>query len=243
MRRETENVLLLLVGISLAMIAITGAYIRYVKPSMLWWLAAAAALLIALSVSAGVRDVRNRHRRQGHDHDGHRHRSAIGWLLLVPIVVLIFATPPPLGAQSARAEGPAPSLVVIPDDIYRHAFPPLPAERAPTLSLREVMARLTHDSANSLDGRLITVIGFTLKRGDQTYLGRYVIVCCAADAQLLRLRLSGEAAAPASTYPDNTWLSVEGVVQGGERVAGRPSVPNMNVERLTPIDVPSDPYE
>ena len=48
--------------------------------------------------------------------------------------------------------------------------------------------RAAADSTKSLDGRLITVTGFT--KG--TDLARVVIVCCAADAQLASIHLSGD---------------------------------------------------
>ncbi|HEX9833947.1 MAG TPA: 50S ribosomal protein L31, partial [Mycobacterium sp.] len=58
------------------------------------------------------------------------------------------------------------------------------------------------DSANTLDGRLITVTGFTFKADGRTDLARVVIICCAADATLARIRLSGPAAPQISNYPD-----------------------------------------
>ncbi len=62
--RETENALLLLIGVSTAIIAVSGAYTRYVKPGLLPYLVATAVLLIALALAAIVRDIR-RGRREG----------------------------------------------------------------------------------------------------------------------------------------------------------------------------------
>ncbi len=50
MKRETENLLLLLVGVSIAMITVGGVFTRYVKPSLLPWLAATAVLLVVLAL-------------------------------------------------------------------------------------------------------------------------------------------------------------------------------------------------
>ena len=58
MSRETENALLLLLGLATAIITVTGVFTRYVKPSLLPWLAAVAALLLVLAVSAIIRDLR-----------------------------------------------------------------------------------------------------------------------------------------------------------------------------------------
>ena len=43
MRRETQNVLLVLLGGALLKIALTGTYLRYVKPSLFPWLVLAGA--------------------------------------------------------------------------------------------------------------------------------------------------------------------------------------------------------
>jgi uncharacterized repeat protein (TIGR03943 family) len=234
-RRETQNTVLLLVGVALLMTTLTGTYTRYVKPSMLPWLVAAAVVILLLALSAILINIRHGHYHGG-DHDGHAHRAGIVWLLAIPIVVLIFVVPPALSARAV-----APSLVVIPPNVLRQDFPPLPNERAPTLSLREVLLRIATDSAHTLDGRLITVNGFTMKNGEQTDLTQIVIVCCAADAQLIGIRLAGPAAAAAASYPEYTWLSMEGTVPPGQHP--RRSKPVLEVTRVTPIERPrKNPY-
>jgi uncharacterized repeat protein (TIGR03943 family) len=194
MSRETENALLLLLGLSAAIITVTGVYTRYVKPSLLPWLAAVAVLLIVLAVSAIIRDLRQA-RDDGTEPDeqtGYAHRRGIGWLIAVPVVLLAFVVPPALGAQAA-----APLTVTLSPNELRQPFPPLPAGRAPEVSLKEVMKRVALDSAGTLNSRLITVVGFTLKSDGGTDLARITIFCCAADAQLGRLHLRGPGAPPA----------------------------------------------
>jgi uncharacterized repeat protein (TIGR03943 family) len=186
MSRETENALLLLLGLATAIITITGVYTRYVKPSLLPWLAAVAVLLIVLALSAIVRDLR--HRRDDNtgsdEHAGHAHRRGIGWLIAVPVLLLAFVVPPALGAQAA-----APIAITLSPNELRQPFPSLPAGRAPEVSLKEVMKRVALDSAGTLNSRLITIVGFTLKAGGGTDLARITIFCCAADTQLGRLHL------------------------------------------------------
>ena len=72
--------------------------------------------------------------------------------------------------------------------------------------------REAQDTTGALTNRTITVTGFVLNEAQGVDLGRIVIICCAADAQLARIHLRGPAAAQAAGLPDNTWLRVEGEV-------------------------------
>jgi uncharacterized repeat protein (TIGR03943 family) len=231
--RETENALLLLAGLSTGMVAVTGAYTRYVRPALLPWLLLAAALLITLAATAIVRDLRRAPDERQH---GHRHRSQVVWLLVVPVVVLIFIVPPALGPRAAGT-----TAIEVSTEVLRRPFPPLPPEPAPAVSLREVLTRVAEDSAGTLDDRLITVTGFTLRTADHVDLARIIITCCAADARLARMRLGGPAA-EATNVPDNTWVSVQGkVVRGQGNTAGSP-VATLLATRVVRIDPPADPY-
>lgn len=241
MSRETENGLLLLLGLATAIITFTGVYTRYVKPSLLPWLAAVAVLLIVLALSAIIRDLRRE--RTGNtdetgavEHTGHAHRRGIGWLIAVPVVLLAFVVPPALGPRAA-----APLAITLSPNELRQPFPPLPVGRAPEVSLKEVMKRVALDSAGTLNSRLITIVGFTLKADSGTDLARITIFCCAADAQLGRLHLRGPAAPAAAELPDNTWIRVEGTITPADDAAS-PAIPTMTVSTLTPVDAPANTY-
>jgi putative membrane protein len=230
--RGAQNTLVLLIGLSALVMVIKGTYLHFVKPSLLPWLIAAAVVLIVLAFAAIVRDLRS----EPVDDDGHRHRPLLVWLLLVPIALTTFVVPPPLGAHGAAPEAVAAT------EPARRAFPPLPAGRAPTVSIPDVVMRAAADSTNSLGGRQITVTGFTLRYPEGTDLGRVVIICCAADAQLARIHLSGPAAAEAAGYPEDTWLQIEGTVVPGTSVAATNFIPTLAVSRVTRIDKPANTY-
>lgn len=230
MSRETENALLLLIGVSTAIIAATGAYTRYVKPSLLPYLVATAALLVALALAAIVRDIR------GHaDSHDHQHRPGVAWLLLIPIALLAFVVPPAIRPDAA-------SVTEVSTDVLRRPFPPLPDGAAPEVSLPDVLIRVAQDTAGTLDDRTITVTGFTMRDGDRTDLARVVIICCAADAQLARIRLSGPAAADVASYPENAWIRVEGKVPAGQSDSSGRTIPTMTVQRVSRTDPPPHPY-
>lgn len=236
MSREAENALLLLVGIATAMITIGGAYTRYVKASLLPWLTVTAVILIGLALVSMAADIR-RGSPPEDDHSDHSHRGSIAWLLLVPIAVLIFITPPALRPEAAAAK-----VTAVSTEVLRRPFPALPQGRAPEVSLPDVMIRAAQDTAGTLDGRLITVIGFTLPEAGGVDLGRVVIICCAADAQLARIHLRGPAATGLGNYPEETWLKVEGTVLSGKADGDSTSIPTLHVQSATRIDAPTNAY-
>lgn len=241
MSREAENVLLLLVGIATAMITIGGAYTRYVKPSLMPWLIVTAVVVISLALMTIATDIRTgavaEDDHGGHSHDGHSHGGSVAWLLIIPVVVLIFVTPPALRPQAA-----APKVTAVSTEVLRRAFPALPAGRAPEVSVPDVMMRAAQDTAGSLDNRLITVIGFTLQKDGGVDLGRVMLICCAADAQLARIHLSGPTAPELANYPEQTWLKVEGTVVPGATDGDSTSIPTLQVQTATRIDAPANVY-
>jgi uncharacterized repeat protein (TIGR03943 family) len=68
-------------------------------------------------------------------------------------------------------------------------------------------------------------------------LFRFVISCCAADAQPLAILIRGEGA---EKLAKDTWVRVEGVI-GTTKIEGR-DVPTLAVEHLEKIAPPGEPY-
>ncbi|PWW56068.1 uncharacterized protein DUF1980, partial [Actinokineospora spheciospongiae] len=92
MRRETQNVLLVLVGGALLKIALTGTYLLYVKPSHQYWLIAGGIVMLLLAAVSITRDLvsaartprdqplpthtgqdHTEHGQPGHTHADHAH--------------------------------------------------------------------------------------------------------------------------------------------------------------------------
>ncbi|SEF32815.1 TIGR03943 family protein [Amycolatopsis pretoriensis] len=57
MKRETQNILLVLLGGALVKIAVNGDYLRYVKPAQQPWIIAGGAVMVVLGAVAIVRDL------------------------------------------------------------------------------------------------------------------------------------------------------------------------------------------
>ena len=231
MSRGTQHVLLLVIGFSVAVMAVKGSYVNYVKPSLLPWLVVAAVVLVVLGASGVVHELR----ADQADVAGHAHRSWLTWVLLLPVAMIAFVVPPPL---DARGPNPPPAISAP----QPRPFPPLPPGPAPEVSLPDFVMRAAADSGHSLDGRPVTLTGFTVDSADGVDLGRVVIVCCAADAQLARVRLVGPGAAAASGHPEDTWLRVRGTLEPGSSRADRNFVPTLVVDDVTTVEKPQNAY-
>lgn len=243
MRRETQNVLLVLLGGALCKIAWNGDYLRYVKPSLLPFLVCAAVVILALGVISIGRDVRAGRSEHGHHEFGYHefgHHDHVGrspWLLMLPVLAIFLVAPPALGAdtvsRSARAVAPQRSAF---------HYPPLPAGPAPALPMSEFVTRAVWDDAGSLNGRQVRLAGFIVHgAGGATYLSRLVMSCCAADVTPVTVRLESRTALWA--LPQDSWFQVRGQVVPGSARSGTHFTPTLTVSDLQPIRAPSEPYE
>jgi uncharacterized repeat protein (TIGR03943 family) len=232
-RRETQNVLLILLGGALSKIAWNGSYLRYVKPSLLPFLICAGAVILALGLISIGRDVRAG--RSAPDHHDHAGRSP--WLLVLPVLAIFLVAPPALGAdtvsRSVRAVAPRQPAI---------AFPPLPAGPAPALRMSDFVTRAVWDDAGSLHGRQVRLVGFVVHGAqDTTYLGRLVMACCAADVTPVKVRLEGYRGL--ASLPQDNWFEVRGQVTPGSATSNTRFTPTLTVSELHPVPAPTEPYE
>ncbi|MEU6369667.1 TIGR03943 family protein [Streptomyces sp. NPDC046931] len=172
----------------------------------------------------------------GQDH-GHGHREPrISWLLVLPLFALILVAPPALGSYSALRAGTAlqPPL----------ASPALPSGGDPVpLSLVDYAGRAAYGHGHSLGNRKVEITGFVaLDHGGAPYLVRMALNCCAADAQPVKVGLSGKL--PPVLQPDS-WLQVTGTYTA--RRAKDPVnggiIPFLDVIEAKPVPTPKDPYD
>jgi uncharacterized repeat protein (TIGR03943 family) len=232
-KRELHALILALVGGTLLRLALTGDYARYVKVGVRPYLVIAA--LVVLAVAAGSLWPRFRH---GHDHHDHGHgRFDVAWLLVLPMLVLLLIAPPALGSYSAARSGTALSAASSSD------LAPLPEGDPVHLSVLDYASRAVFDHGRSLAGHHVTLSGFVLSGdGGTWYLTRLVITCCAADAQPVKVGLTG-------TVPDglkaNDWIQVTGTYvdrQDRDPVNAQP-IPYLTVDSSAPIPAPARQYE
>ncbi|MFB9686834.1 TIGR03943 family putative permease subunit [Amycolatopsis plumensis] len=236
MKRETQNILLILLGGALVKIAVNGDYLRYVKPAQQPWIIAGGAVMVLLGAVAIVRDLMAS--RASHDHDGHSHSARPAWLLLVPVLAVFLVAPPALGADSVvRTEARAPSTAAA---VNAAAFPPLPAGNVVPLTVNEFVSRAGWDSAGTLNGRTVSLTGFVVHTDGSTLLARLVISCCAADAFPVTVRLRG---GEADHLASDAWIQVTGEVVPGTATKDNNYTPDFTPASVTSVPTPKDPYE
>jgi uncharacterized repeat protein (TIGR03943 family) len=102
MRRDTQGVVLLLVGATLLKVAFAGTYVRYVKPSQFPLLVIGGVVLVAIAVTTVWRQIRDVLPRAGsHRESSHRARAEAAGLAAAAHEGLDPVSAPPSSAESA----------------------------------------------------------------------------------------------------------------------------------------------
>jgi uncharacterized repeat protein (TIGR03943 family) len=231
-------------GALVAKLVMSGRYLDYLRGRMAVPLAATAAVLL---VSAGLAALLSTGGRAGVHPHGDR-ATAVGALLAIPIVLLATVSPAPLGAfaasrQSAEWRAPPP----------RTLMPPLPraVDGAVSLSIADFTSRALYDPAASLKGVRVRLVGFVLPdrtASAGTYLlVRFAIVCCAADALAMRVRVHPAAGPSRAAPPQGRWIEVTGTWRPAPPLPPGPfdpsTLPTLDVITVRAIPQPADPYD
>ncbi|WP_367131216.1 TIGR03943 family protein [Saccharothrix sp. HUAS TT1] len=233
MRRETQNILLVLLGGALLKLALTGTYLRYVKESLQPWLVGTGAVMVALALVSIVRDVRGGLPHHG----GHEHgTSRSPWMLLLPVLAVFLISPPALGADTVnRSDRNAAQ-----ESRASSGFAPLPSDAVVPLTISEFVTRTAWDDSGSLDDRTVELTGFVVRKDADVFIARLTISCCAADASPVKARMTGQDFA---ALPTDQWVRATGRVVPGSATKETAFVPTFTVSRVTPIATPEDTYE
>jgi len=235
---QTRSLLLVVLGATAAWLWWSGDVLNYVRPGLAPWVLAGGVVvgLLGLLPPLGLLG------EQGADHTGghHQHRGRVGWLLLVPVMVVMLVQPAALGsyAVSGRAAVPGGG---------DGGFDPLaaPVRGAVPMSMAEFVTRAVRDPGQSLAGVRVRLVGFVApnqgKEGGYR-LTRFVIFCCAADAEALQAVVRGD---PTPRARDQ-WLEVEGTWMARPIAAEddpSPRPPALHVATVRPVAPVRPPYE
>lgn len=224
MTQRTQGLVLAVLAVVLIRLAVTGEYLRFVTPWMRWPMLGAGLVLLAIA----LRPALGRTPATG---DQGAPRSA--WLLLLPTLLVFAVAPPPLGAFLAERRSDQPA--VLRDPIVA----PLPESPGPVhLSPGEFAWGVSQtDDPMGIAGRRLTMSGFVSNGNDgEWFLTRLEISCCAADARVTRVRISGP-----QSPPRDQWVEVTGTwLEGTGRETGVPAA--LVAEHIVEIDSPSEVY-
>ena len=251
MNRQAQAAILFLTGAALLHAGFTNLYLRYVKAGLQPLLLASGAVLIATALATVWYEWRNRRKddthgdahayAQDHEHEhgddhGHvHHETRISWLLVLPLLALILVAPPALGSYSAMRTGTALQ--------QPYGYNKLPATGPLDLNVVDYATRAVYDHGRFIEGRPIKITGFVaLDHAGAPYLVRMALNCCAADAQPVKIALTGKI--PPVLQPDK-WLEVTGTYtarQTKDPVNNGP-IPYFQVTSASPVPTPKDPYD
>jgi len=250
--RQAQAAVLFLLGAALLHAGFTNLYLRYVKAGLQPLLLLSGAVLIAAALATVWYEWRGRARTghgeghvddghghgEGHEDEGHghaHHEPRVAWLLALPLLALILVAPPALGSYSAMRTGTALQKPF--------GYNALPASNPLPLNVVDYATRAVYDHGRSIGGRQVEVTGFVaLDQAGHPYLVRMALNCCAADAQPVKIALTGTI--PPVLQPDK-WLQVKGSYtarQTKDPVNGGP-IPYLRVTSSKPVPTPKDPYD
>jgi uncharacterized repeat protein (TIGR03943 family) len=234
---QTRSVLLVVLGATAIWLSWSGDALNYVRPGLVPLVLAAGVVVVLLGLLPPLGLIGQQTAHAGVD-GGHHHTARVGWLLLVPVLVVMVVQPAALGSYAVSSRSAVPGAG---DDQY----PPLaaPVRGAVPMSMAEFVTRAVRDPGQSLAGMRVRLVGFVdpTDGGDGYRLTRFVIFCCAADAEALQAVVRGD---PTPRARDQ-WLEVEGTWLPRPAAVDDPTPPPplLKADLVRPIAPPRSPYE
>jgi uncharacterized repeat protein (TIGR03943 family) len=235
---QTRSLLLVALGATAVWLWWSGDALNYVRPGLAPYLLAGGVIVLLLGLLPPLGLLAEQGVGHAGDHGGHRHRTRVGWLLLVPVLVVILVQPTALGSYAASSRSVVPGG-------GNGGFQPLaaPVRGAVPMSMAEFVTRAVRDPGQSLAGVRVRLVGFVApNKGGGYRLTRFVIFCCAADAEALQADVRGD---PTPRARDQ-WLEVEGTWLPRPAAAEddpSPPPPALHVDSVRPVAPARPPYE
>jgi uncharacterized repeat protein (TIGR03943 family) len=235
--RRTGSLLVVVLGVTAVWVWASGAALNYVRPALTPYLLAGGVVLVLLGLlpPGGLLG----RARPGHGGERPGGAARVSWLLLLPALVVVLVQPAALGAHAVSSRAAVPGGAA-------DTYPPLapPVRGAVPMTMAEFITRGLRDRNRSLEGVRVRLVGFVAPdRGGAGYrLTRFVIFCCAADAEALQVEVHGDATRRAG----DQWLEVEGRWRPRPVAAADdpgPPPPVLDVDAVRPVAQPRHPYE
>jgi uncharacterized repeat protein (TIGR03943 family) len=243
-RPFNRGLLVVAVGIITLQIALTDAYLHFLRPSMRPYLLGAGTLFLVLGAVVAVvawRTETNDDHGDDADHE-HHHASWVPWLLVLPVLVGVLA-PSALDAYATARATPynQRSFPLEDFDVQKYLQTQTLAGGVPELPLSDFIgAGLRRSNQKFLEAHDVRVLGFVAppRNGAPGHflLTRFRISCCAADATPMQIDVH---TTRAEHIPEeNHW--VEATVR---LRPSRTGILQVDATALKPIAQPSKPYD
>jgi uncharacterized repeat protein (TIGR03943 family) len=235
---QTRGLLLVVLGATAVWLWWSGEALNYVRPGLAPFLLASGVVVGLLGLLPPL-GLLGQETAQADRQGGHHDRARVGWLLLVPVLVVMVVQPAALGSYAVSGRSTVPG--------GDGGFDPLaaPVRGAVPMSMAEFVTRAERDPAQSLAGVRVRLVGFVAPSEGQQggyRLTRFVIFCCAADAEALQAVVRGD---PTPRARDQ-WLEVEGTWLPRPTAAEddpSPPPPVLHADLVRPVAPARPPYE
>lgn len=215
MNRVGRAAVMLTLGLISARMLWTGSFGWFIQQRMRWPLLAATIVLLMLGVYEGVKGAQE----ESDNPNTMRLPRAprIGWMMVLPLVVLVSVAPTGLGAAAAdRVENFTP---VDSEDLFED----LDTSNGPVeLRLLDFVNRALWDEQRSVEDTTIRLEGLVVNDPDVPdgfLLTRFLVSCCAADGVPIQVAVRGVE----QSLPDDTWVVTEVVWR-------EPDIPYIEIE-------------
>ena len=198
MTRLGRAALMFFLGITMARLLWSGSFGFFIQQRMALPLLCAAVALVIMGIYEG----RQALRQEAEDPDAVRRSVApgVGWLMVLPLVVLVSVAPAGLGAAAAsRVDAFTPVEV-------QSNFPPLDTSTQPVeMRVIDFVDRAIWDTEGSIDDITVRLEGLVVNSpevDDGFLLTRFLVSCCAADGLPLKVALRESP----QQFDDDQWV-------------------------------------
>ena len=205
MTRLGRAAMMLFLAITMSRLLWTGAFGFFIQQRMRWPLLAAVIGLFAL----GIYEARRALQEEKADPASVRRSIAprVGWLMVLPLMVLVSVAPTGLGAAAAERVEP-----FTPVEVTKN-FEPLDTSAQPVpMRVFDFVDRAYWDPDLSTEGVTVRLEGLVVNNAeisDGFLLTRFLVSCCAADGVPIQVAVRGVETA----YPDDTWVVADVVLR------------------------------
>jgi uncharacterized repeat protein (TIGR03943 family) len=167
------------------------------------------------------------------------------WLvLLVPVIAASILSPSALSSttltnrSSSAGVAPMPSWNAASQKSAQEALAADPNQPVPVEVTDLITLSRSPDQMKAFEGRKVRTVGLLVNQaGNAPKLVRWIMWCCAADAQPASVELGGNTS---GDWKDSQWLEVVGTAQFPSTLGH--AVPRIDVESIKPTQEPDEPY-